>query len=294
MKRVLTIVCASVSLISCGGSKDGAAPAGQVVATVDGDEITASELRLEMPGTPTDPGAAAAVQQTALQSIIARKLLVAEAKRRDLKKSPLAAMFQKRAEEVAMVQLLQLGVANGVPKVSDSEVGEFISSHPATFSQRRLISVERLLIDEIDPKIVQQMAPLDTLSEIEVLLTRNKVGFVRSAGVLDTLNLDPEAAAKIADMGSDEVFVAPNGEGGFQVSRISSSRIEPLMGEEANRVARLLLTRQRNTQQVSRAMEEVVKSGQSRVKINPAYRAPAASERPAATGVTTPKVGGAR
>ena len=278
-------------LASCGNGGDKAAPKGQVVATVDGQEITASELRMEMGNAPSDPNAAAAQQQAALQGLISRKLLVAEAKRRELEKSPVASMYRARAEDLALIQLLQMSIASGVPKVSDDEVKDYISSHPASFAERRLISVDQLLVGKIDRKVIQQMEPLKTMPEIEALLTNNKVQYVRSAAVLDTLNLSPEAAAKIGGMPNDEIVAVPNGSG-VQVARIVSSRVEPLSGEEAERIARLLLMQQRGATQVRTAMEDVVKNGQSKVHINPAYAPkprpapaaakPAASPKPAA------------
>lgn len=277
MKRSYSLLVLALVLASC-GKGDGEAPKGQVVATVDGQEITASELELEMRDMPSDPKVAAAVQQAALQGLISRKLLVAEAKRRDLESSPMAAMVRKRAEDLAMVQLLQASIAGNVPKVSDDEVNDFISSHPATFSQRRLISVDQLLVANIDPKLIKEIEPLKTMPEIEALLDKNNVQYVRSAAVLDTLNLNPNVATKIASLGNDEVFAVPNGTG-VQIARITGSRIEPLSGDEAKRIARLVLMQQRGATQVRQGLEQIVKNGQAKVKINPQY-APKKDARP--------------
>lgn len=269
----------AMALAGCGDSDGDSAPTGQVVATVDGEEITASELRLEIPQGASDPAMAAAAQQNALNSLISRKLLVAEAKRQELEGSPLAAMVRKRAEDLAMVQLLQLSVAGGVPKVSDNEVAEFISSHPSTFSQRRLISVDQLLIPSAPEGLAKELSPLNSFEAIETALAAKNIGFVRSATVLDTLNLDPSAADTIGQMANGTVFLSPGAEGGLQASRIASSRVEPLTGDEAKRVARLLLTQRRNTAQVRTALEDVIKRGQPKVKINEAYTAaPAAGK----------------
>jgi len=288
MKRGISLLMLSLALASCGKGENKDAPKGQVIATVDGQEITASELRMELQNAPSDPNLAAAAQNAALQGLISRKLLVAEAKKRELDKSPLAAMFRARAEDLALVQLLQMNIASGVPKVSDDEVKDFVSSHPATFSQRRLISVDQLLVPKIDLKVVKQMEPLKTMPEVEALLNANKVQFVRSAAVLDTLNLNPDVATKVAGMGVDEILALPNGSG-VQVARITSSRVEPLSGEESQRIARLLLMQQRGATQVRQALEEIVKAGQSKVSINADYqakKAPPAQPQPSAPGKT--------
>lgn len=281
MKARVAILTLGILLASCGGK--GEAPTGQVVATVDGQEITAAELKLELDGAPTEGPAAAAAQQAALQNLVARKLLVAEAKRRDLDNTPVAAMLKKRAEDAAVVQLLQRSVADGVPKVSDDEVSEYIRSHPTTFAQRRLITVNQLLVPAVDRNLIKQMEPLKTLSEVEELLNRNNIKFIRSANVMDSVRLSPDAAAKIASLPNGEVIIMPSGSGA-QVSQIVSSRTEPLTGTEAEQFARMLLTRQRTMSQVQEAMGQIVKSGQSKVKINPDYapKAPAKDQAPPA------------
>jgi len=282
MKRTISLLAVGLMLASCGHKAK--APKGQVVATVDGQEITAAQLRLEVGDAPNNPAQAALAQKAALQNLVTRKLLVAEAKKRDLEKSPIAAMLRARAEDMALVQLLQMNIAGKVPKVSDEEVRDFISAHPATFAQRRLISVDQLLVPQIDSKLIKQMEPLKTMPDVEALLNANKIQFVRSAAVLDTLNLNPDVATKIAGMGTDDIMVMPNG-AGAQVARITSTRIEPLSGDEAEKIARLLLMRQRGATQVREALTQIVKNGQSKVSINPDYLPKTAAQpKPSASG----------
>ena len=287
MKFATTFVClAALAVASCGQGKGGSAPAGQVVATVNGQEITASELRMEMGDAPSDPAKASAAQQNALQSIISRKLLVAAAKERKLDGSPLASMVKQRASEMALVQLLQMSLSSAVPKVSDAEVTEFISAHPASFSQRRLISVEQFVVPQIDPGLIKQMEPLKTMAEIQTLLDSNKVHFLRSGQVLDTVNIDPDAAAKIAGLNVNDVFVSPNGPGAV-VSRISGEQVAPLAGDDAQRAAKMLLSQQRNGAQVRASIEQILAAGKSQVKINPAYQG-----KPAANPAAPSKIDG--
>ena len=290
MKFATTFVClAALAVASCGQGK-GKAPAGQVVATVDGQEITASQLRLEMGDAPGDPTKAAAAQQNALQSIISRKLLVAAAKERKLDDSPLASMVKERASEMALVQLLQMSLSSAVPKVSDAEVADFIRAHPASFAQRRLISVEQFVVPQLEPSLIKQMEPLKTMGEIQTLLDTNKVHFLRSGQVIDTINIDPDAAAKIAGLGTDDVFVSPNGPGAV-VSRISGAQLAPLVGDDAPRAAKMLLSQQRTGAQVRTSIEQILAAGKPKVKINPTYEPKAVGAKLGAqSGAVAPSV----
>lgn len=288
MRVQFVAMAATLALLGGCGSKDGGeAPKGQVVATVAGKEITASQLRLEMGDAPRDPAAAAAAQQAALQSLISRALLADAARERKLDQSPMAAMAKERAEELALVQLLQMSLASGVPKVSDEEVTNFITDHPTSFSQRKLISVDQLVVPQVPMALVRQMEPLKTMAEISSLLDANKVQYVRSASVLDTLSVNPEAAAKISALGTDEVFISPAGGGGISVSRITGSRTEPLAGPEAERAARIMLSQQRSGKQVQESIQQILKAGQSKVKINDQYKPKPPAKPAAAAGAAT-------
>src|SRR5438128_6450086 len=104
-------VVASLSLGGCGQIKKlmgGGKAEGQVVATVNGDEITAIELRQELGNFASrDPKIMKAAQQRALQGIILRKLMVQQAKEQKLDKSPDYAVQVQRGEANLLVQMYQ-------------------------------------------------------------------------------------------------------------------------------------------------------------------------------------------
>lgn len=271
MKKVTVIfaaVLAATALSGCG--KKDEAPRGQVVATVDGHEITSSQLKLEVGDAASDPNTSAAAQQAALTVLINRQLFTDEAKKRGLDKSPVAAMVRTRAEQLALVQLLQMSIASNVPQVSDSEAAEFVKAHPSSFADRKLISVDQLFIPKISPQLIKQMGPINTMEGIVDLLNKNNVQFVNSASVLDTINMDQATVDKIVDIGINGVFVTPSANGA-SVSKITAMRSVPLTGDEATAAARLMLARQRGSQQINRELADIVSKGQGKVQINPQF-----------------------
>lgn len=265
-KMIFSIGVAALALGGCGKSAE---PTGQVVATVGGKEVTASELRLEQGQAEVSP----AMQQAAFQNLVNRKLLAEEARRLKLDKTPAAAMMMQRAEETALVQLLEQNIAKSVPQVSADEARAYISSHPANFANRQLINVDQMMVPEVKPEIVRQMESLKTQAEFEALLNSNNIRFVRTAGVLDTLTLNAQGAQKLATMPVGEMFVSPIANGqGVSISRISGKRVEPLSGADAERAARQLLMAERGGQQVRERMKQIITAGQKSVEINPAFK----------------------
>lgn len=264
----IAIALASVALTGCG--KKGEAPKGQVVASVDGHEITSSQLKLEMGDVTSDAAANPHAQQAALTSLINRQLFVDEALRRGLDKSPMAYLVRERAQQMALIQLLQMSIASSAPKVSDNEAANFVQSHPSSFADRKLISVDQLIVPAISPDVIKQMEPINTMDGIIALLAKNNVRYVQSAAVLDTVSMDSATAAKIEQLGVNGVFVTPTGSGA-SVSKITAVRGAPLSGSEAIATGRLMLTQQRGASQVQQALADIVKQGQSKVQINPQF-----------------------
>jgi EpsD family peptidyl-prolyl cis-trans isomerase len=240
-------------------------PSGQVAATVDGDEITVSELRMEMAGAPQTPQ----MQQAALQQLIGRKLLLKEAERQKLDDGPAAAAARSRAEETALAQLLGSKLASQANvDTSQNAIDQFISSHPTQFAGRKLISAEQLVVSGGTPALLAQISGLKSLPAVEAMLTQANVPFIKTQAVIDTAVLPPEVATKIASLSSDQIFAAPAQNGAIQVSRVLGSRPLPLAGDEARTAARSLIERTRNDAAQAR-MRSIVEQGQKRVWIDP-------------------------
>ena len=77
LRNAAPIACLALVACHIPGMKDNKAPTGQVVATVDGQEVTISDLRAELANAPKaqDPKIAKAMEMGALQEIVARKIL---------------------------------------------------------------------------------------------------------------------------------------------------------------------------------------------------------------------------
>lgn len=280
MKRSVLLLLAASALAGC-GEKKGGAPSGQVAANVGGQEITTSDVRLEMGGIANDPQAAAAAQPAALQAVVNRKLLAAEAKRRGIDKTPVSAMQLARAQDLALIQMLQQSIVAGVPKPTAQEANIYVQQNPASFAGRKLVSVDQILVPRITPALLKQLEPLERLEQITALLDSNKVPYRAGGAVVDTATLPAEPAKQIGQMSNGFVFLTPAG-GGVQVSRVSNSRPAPLTGNDATLAAQQILYNRRVSEQLKSQFESIIKAGQPTVQTNPAFKAPTpqASSRP--------------
>lgn len=267
MKYTSSIAVALALMVAaCGGKGD--VPSGQVVATVDGQEVTLADLKAEMGN---EDSTDAAAQAQALERIIARKLLAAEARKQELDSTPLAAILKTQAEETALAQLLAKKVTDGVPKVSEDEINEFLRSFPASVTDRRLLSVEQFLVPNLPPKVLEEISKVKTMEAAEAILNANKVVFRRTVSNVDTVALDPGFAEQLVDTESNDIFVIPTGQTA-EIGRIVSSKSEPITGDAARQAARTIMMRQRSVEMVNNSLGRIVTEGRRKVQINPQFQ----------------------
>ncbi|MEY4239699.1 MAG: hypothetical protein RL339_2300 [Pseudomonadota bacterium] len=275
MKYTSSITVALALLVAaCGGKGD--VPSGQVVATVDGQEITLADLKAELGSDGSNDPAA---QGQALERIIARKLLAAEARKQDLDSTPLAAILKTQAEETALAQLLARKVTDGVPKVSEDEITEFLRSFPISITDRRLLSVEQFFVPNLPEPVLEEIKKVKSMDAAEAILNANKVVFRRTVTNVDTVTLDPGFAAQLVETEGNDIFVSPNGQSA-EIGRIVSSRSEPITGDAARQAARTIMMRQRSVEMVNNSLGKVITEGRRKVQVNPQYQGKAAPVAP--------------
>tara|TARA_A100001391_G_scaffold188957_2_gene159960 strand:+ start:34041 stop:34799 length:759 start_codon:yes stop_codon:yes gene_type:complete len=115
---------------------------GQVLASVDGEEITQTELSREFDlGNRPDADAARAEANDALEQLVDRKLLAQLALERGLDLDADFHFAERRAREELLVDALRQDVAGKFGKVSDEEVEQFIANNGHLFGERRMLTL---------------------------------------------------------------------------------------------------------------------------------------------------------
>lgn len=187
-------------------------PKGQILAIVNGDEISVQELNAELQGVRIpDSANRDALRRQVLQRLIDRKLIVQKAREQGLDKTPEFVAQQRRAEENLLVAMLGQKIAATVPMPAETEVTQYIADNPTQFSGR-----ERLLLDQIQfqaPKDVKKLMILKdahSLDQIAAGVQSLGLAFSRGKGVIDTGRLDPQLMAVINKLPPGEPFVLPS------------------------------------------------------------------------------------
>jgi len=268
-------------------SKSAKAPSGQVVATVNGREITQRELQVEMAGTTAATAAAQkAEQQAALDRIVRRLILSTAATEQGLDKEPSFAILNERAKDTLLIQLLETKVASSVPAPSNEEVTQFIQTNPNIFAERKLLAVDQIrALRPKDPAVVAKMEPFKTLDEIGAYLTQNHIPFQRGTNTMDTVGQDPKLVNAVMALPPHEVFIVSSGNE-IMINQVRESSVQPFTGPDAVRYASSLLRQQHIREAVTRKVEKLVTEGRKSVVVSkqfgsgrPAAAAPGATAR---------------
>lgn len=281
-KNIVMVASAAAIVLLAGCDKK---PGGQVVAVVNGQEITQQDLNAELQGATIAPTAdKKVVMAQVLQRVIDRTLLVQKAKAEGLDKSPAYLSQLRRAEDGLVVNLLTTKAAKGIALPDAGAVDNFMSQNPTLFVARKIYKLDQIVFAQpSDASVLRQLEPAHTLEAVQTILTAAGIQYTRGAAQLDTASIAPEIAAKIAALPAGEPFIVPD-KGRVIASVITGMTSNPTPAAQA-RPAALELLRQ---QALGSAMQKQLEAARSAAKIDyqPNFAPPKKSNAPAAPTVS--------
>lgn len=187
-------------------------PKGQVVAIVNGDEISMQELNAELQGVRIpDSVDRTQLRKQVLQRLVDRKLIVQKAREQGLDKTPDFVAQQRRLEENLLVSMLGQKIAQTVPMPDDRDIAQYIADNSSQFAGR-----QRLLLDQIqfqapkDPKLLLTLKDAHSLDDIAAGIQKLGLAMSRGKGVIDTGRLDQKLVGLINKLPPGEPFVLPS------------------------------------------------------------------------------------
>jgi len=234
VKHVLTarkavLATALLSLLACNGE-----PTGQVLAVVNGEEITQAELNAEIAELPSTMGGnKEAIRRQILQQIIDRRLMSQLAKEEGFDRDPAFLTRERRLREELLVQMYGQKQAETVRIPDAAAVRQFLADNPGKFSERASYMVDQIAFDfPADPKVLSALKTDKTLEEVENTLERFKVEFTRGNNRIDTSTVPTPVLQQILDLPPGEPFVVPS-QGRVTVSVITGREPVATTEEEA-------------------------------------------------------------
>lgn len=231
--RLALASAAFVSLHACGSE-----PTGQVVAVVNGEEITQQELNAEIAELPAPPiGDKQAVRRQILQQIIDRRLMAQVAKEDGLDRDPMYVIRERRMKEQLLVQMYGAKTAETVRVPDAASVKKYLADNPGKFSQRTAFLVDQISFDfPSDQKVLKELEADKTLADVEETLKSFKIDYAKGGNSMDSGNIPTPVLNQILALPAGEPFIIPM-QGRVVVSVITGRQPVPTTEQQASPMA---------------------------------------------------------
>jgi EpsD family peptidyl-prolyl cis-trans isomerase len=186
-------------------------PKGQVVAIVNGTEITSQQLAAELQNVPVpDTVDRAVLRKLVLTDVIDRELQAEEARKQGLDKSPEYLARKKRAEEQLLAEIYGHTVAQTVFAPEPRGIQDYIDAHPLQFAKRQRVLMDQLSFDPPrDRRRLAILADVHTLDASAMALQSIGIVPVRGRAAIDTGLTNPALATQLDRLPPGEPILLP-------------------------------------------------------------------------------------
>jgi peptidyl-prolyl cis-trans isomerase C len=236
-------------------------PKGQVIAVVNGEELTVSELNEEARARGISIGNDAAARARLVRDLVDRKLLAQQARRDGVDRNPDYLVTSRRLNELLLAQKL-VDLRRGPADPTDAEIQAFIKAHPHAFDQRVAVRAGQITVPtKLPAKVQADLSTAANLDQAQQLINAAGISGVRSEQVWDTANLPEATTARLLPAGG-ELLLLPAGEG-MAIVQVLSLTPQPTPPDQRVSTAREWLRQHRTNE----ALEELLDAAKSKAQV---------------------------
>lgn len=244
-------------LSACDSEPKGKKP-GQALVSVNGKEVTTLQLNDEIKraGIRSDQFEAASKQL--LESLIARQLIIDEAIRTKLDRSPDVMQARERANAQIIAQEYLQGIVSKVAKPSKAEIDEYFQKHPEYFAQRKQfdLTIVRIATKDLSNELKAIIAAAKSLDEVVTFLDKHNVRYFRNLTSRSTTDLPAEMVALLREKNKGQIFVI-NEQGNSLLIYVNTIKDSPITATEAAPQIEKYLINQKHKQATDAEIERL-------------------------------------
>ena len=229
---------AAVLLPGCGQKKEVGpidAPGNEVVAKVNGDDLTAAQLTIALQkqrGMRPDAGDAASKQ--VLDQLIDEEIVAQKAVTAKLDKDPRVVQQLEAARRDILARRFVEAAAETAGKPAEDAVLKFYDSRPTLFAQRKVYTLQRLDIQAPDNRRTEVDAHVQSLkssAELTDWLKSQKLAFTTRQEQDASEQLPAPVLEKVATLKEGESMVVPSQVGVSALTLITSASAPKTLAE---------------------------------------------------------------
>ncbi|MDR9834281.1 EpsD family peptidyl-prolyl cis-trans isomerase [Herbaspirillum huttiense] len=248
-----------VALSAC-GEKKSASSTSQVVAIVDGQEITIHQVNNELAKT-----GGSQVTKQLLDGLVARQLLVNAAKKDKLDADPAVLADMERARNLVLAQSYVASKLKSPARPLDQEVEDLYRKNPDWFAQRKQYEFGQLVIarSNLTPELNTLMdQPGKRMDEVVAWLDSHRIQYARQQVVKTSADLPPQMNASLKTMERGALFVVLEGQTAILTSLQDVKNAPLSLAVATPQIIQYLVTQKQN-----QASEQLVERLKGEAKI---------------------------
>lgn len=193
---------------------------GQALVSVNGNEVTTLQLNDEIKRANIRPDQYEAASKQLLESLIVRQLIMDEAMRNKLDRTPDVMQARERANAQIISQAYMQGIVSKIAKPSKAEIDEYYQKHPEFFTQRKQfdLTIVRIATKDLGNELKAVIDAAKSLDEVVAWLEKNKVQYLRNLASRSSTDLPSQMAAMMQQKSKDTIFIINEQENSLLIS----------------------------------------------------------------------------
>lgn len=261
-KLITSLLVTIAILVGC-GDKEGGKSSGQVLAKVNGEEISVHQLNFALTNTPgINKDNAEQAKKQLLDSIIDQSLIVQQAKNDKLDRDPNVMQAIENAKRQVLSQAWVSKSSQAVKKPTPEEIEKFYQEHPELFANRKVFKLKELLVIKPTAQAEQLILESKTVDELIAKFDAQKVTYQVNLTTLAAENLPLENLPALQSLGNGQFSVIKKPEE-ILILGVLASADQPIEKQNAAAVVEMFLVNNKRKVIVA----ETVKNLKEKAKI---------------------------
>lgn len=233
---VVSVLLISATLVACGGSGDAKKSDTQVVAKVNGDEISVHQVNLQLGRLgKMDEAQSKAASQQIVTKLIDQQLLKQKAMEEKLDRDPRVLQILEASKSEILAQAYLEKVSGKAKKPSSADVDKFYSEHPELFEQRRVFRLQELVVQAAPEKFAEIETGVKDIKDINAIaawLKAHDIQFTANSNVRTAEQLPGNLLKILQPLKDGELFLVKS-ERAMNVVHLAASQSQPVARDKA-------------------------------------------------------------
>ena len=253
----LLLIAATFTLSACGKKGEAKKSDTQVVAVVNGDEITIHQVNFQLSRMGQMNEAQAKVaSKSVLSRLIEMQLLKQQAIDQKLDKNPVLLQALESSKDQMLAQAYLETMMAKAEKPSSAEIDGFYKSHSELFENRRVFRLQELIVTIDKSKYAETEASLKSLggiNNIAIWLKDKNYPFNVNSSVKAAEQLPSDLLKKLQVLKDGEVLILPAPDA-LHILNISASQTVPISRVKATPIIEQYFMNQNKTNLAKKEM----------------------------------------